>query len=95
MRKTTFPVLLPAFVMAVFSSQATAVDIQAGQAMHDKHCLKCHDTSVYSKDRGNIISLEALRTRVSRCELSQGLKLPADGTENIVQYLNTRFYGFE
>lgn len=95
MRKTTFTVLLPSLVMAVFSSPATAVDIQAGQALHDKHCLKCHDTSVYSRDRGNIISLAALRTRVSRCELSQGLTLPADGTENIVQYLNKSFYGFE
>ena len=95
MRKTTFPVLLPLLAMAMFSSRATAVDIQAGQALHDQHCLKCHDTGVYSKDRGNIISLAALRTRVSRCELSQGLKLPEDATENIVQYLNTRFYGFE
>jgi cytochrome c553 len=95
MRKTTFTVLLSLLVMAVFSARATAVDIQAGRALHDKHCLKCHDTSVYSRDRGNIISLAALRTRVSRCELSQGLKLPADATENIVQYLNKSFYGFE
>ena len=81
--------------MALVSSQAAAADIQAGQALHDEHCLKCHDTSVYSKDRGNIISLAALRSRVSRCELSQGLKLSADDTENIVQYLNQSFYGFE
>ena len=81
--------------MALVSSQATAADIRAGQALHDEHCLKCHDTSVYSKDRGNIISLAALRSRVSRCELSQGLKLSDGDTENIVQYLNQSFYGFE
>ena len=73
---------------------ATAADLKAGQALHDAHCMKCHDSGVYSRDDRRITSLEGLRKQVARCELSLGLTWFDDQRENVVQYLNSTYYKF-
>jgi len=74
---------------------AAAADTAAGKTLHDENCLSCHDTAVYTREKKQVISLEALHKRVTRCELSQGMKVTPEQTENIVQYLNESFYHFE
>jgi cytochrome c553 len=69
-----------------------AADLKAGQALHEAHCLKCHDSSVYTRDNRKVNSLAGLRKQVQRCELSLGLTWYDDEVENVVQYLNGNYY---
>lgn len=74
---------------------ATAADLKAGQALHDAHCMKCHDSGVYTREDRRIASLDGLRKQVARCELSLGLTWFDDQRENVVQYLNNAYYKFQ
>lgn len=76
------------------SFTAGAADLKAGQALHDQHCMKCHDSSVYTRDQRRVSSLDGLRKQVARCELSLGLSWFDDQRENVVQYLNNSYYKF-
>lgn len=75
-----------------FAAGAGAADLKAGQALHDAHCMKCHDSSIYTREDRRVTSLEGLRKQVARCELSLGLTWFDDQRENVVQYLNSTYY---
>lgn len=93
--KRNFPAHLLTILSITAFSPLHAADTAAGKAMHDKNCLACHDTGVYTRENRQIISLDALRKRVTRCELSQGMDVTPEQTEDIVQYLNESFYQFK
>ncbi|HEY9198294.1 MAG TPA: cytochrome c [Gammaproteobacteria bacterium] len=88
----TVNILLFTALTAPFA--ATAADLKAGQTLHDAHCLKCHDSGVYTRKDRRITSLDALRKQVARCELSLGLTWFDDQRDNVVQYLNNSYYKF-
>jgi hypothetical protein len=71
---------------------AQAADLKAGQALHEAHCLSCHDSGVYTRDDRKVNSLAGLRKQVQRCELSLGLTWHDDDVENVVQHLNGTYY---
>jgi mono/diheme cytochrome c family protein len=75
-----------------FSPLAGAADLKAGQALHDEHCLKCHDSGVYTREDRRISSLDGLRKQVKRCELSLGLTWFDEQVEDVVHYLNATYY---
>jgi cytochrome c553 len=83
-----------ALVVLVNVLPATAADTAAGKTLHDEHCLACHDTGVYSREKKRVVSLNALRKQVTRCEISQSMNVTPEQTESIVQYLNESFYHF-
>ena len=85
--------LLLAALAAPFA--ASAADLKAGQALHDAHCMKCHDSGVYTREDRRITSLDGLHKQVARCELSLGLTWFDDQRENVVQYLNGSYYKFQ
>lgn len=79
----------------VLSAATAAADIQRGKALHDENCMKCHGTEVYTRENRRINSLAALRSQVTRCEMSQELRWSDEQAEDVVQYLNETFYKFE
>lgn len=81
--------------IGLLSTPALAADLQAGKALHNEHCMKCHDAGVYQRgDQGRIHSLQGLEKQVRRCELSQGLQWFDDDIANVVNYLNETYYHF-
>ncbi|MFP5506259.1 MAG: c-type cytochrome [Gammaproteobacteria bacterium] len=85
--------IVPALVIGlVFLPQAGAADLKAGQALHDQHCLKCHDSGVYTREDRRVSSLEGLRKQVKRCELSLGLTWFDEQVDDVVHYLNSTYY---
>lgn len=79
---------------AAAAGAAAGADLKAGQALHDRHCLQCHDSSVYTREQRRVTSLDALREQVTRCELSLGLTWFDDQRDSVVQHLNSRYYKF-
>ncbi|WP_297527533.1 c-type cytochrome [Thiohalobacter sp.] len=85
-------VALPILLLAAGPGQA---DPRAGRALHDQHCLKCHDTAVYTRPDRRVKDLAALRKQVQRCELSLGLTWFDQDIDKVVDYLNSNFYRFQ
>lgn len=79
----------------VATSPAVVADAARGKTLHDEHCMKCHDTGVYSRDNRFIKNSEALAKQVQRCQLSAGAQWFDEGVNDVVEYLNTTFYKFE
>ncbi len=91
----TLNILLLASIASFGSTIVQAVDLKAGQSLHDANCQKCHDSSVYSRADRKVTSLDGLRKQVKRCELSLGLTWFDEQTEDVVQYLNSSYYKFK
>lgn len=79
----------------VATSPAVVADAARGKTLHDKHCMKCHDTGVYSRDNRFIKNSEALAKQVQRCQLSAGAQWFDEDVNDVIEYLNTTFYKFE
>jgi len=80
---------------AALAVPAWGADIQAGQALHEQHCLSCHDSSVYTRDDHRVTSLEGLHRQVQRCEQALELRWFDEDIANVADYLNERYYRFK
>ena len=94
MRK--FHLILVAGLCGGFGGMAAvqAADLKAGQALHEQHCLSCHDSGVYTRADRRVTSPEGLRKQVQRCELSLGLSWYDEDVDNVAHYLDQTYYKF-
>ncbi len=92
-----------ALLVATFSlsSLTLAANIENGKKLHEDHCKACHiamtggdGSLLYTRKNRRVNSLDALKNQVRRCESNLELKWFEEDIENVVQYLNTRFYAF-
>jgi len=86
-------VFLASLVM-VISNSALLADTAKGRALHNNHCIACHDTSVYTRKDRKTGSLSALRSQVERCVQVTGVPWTADMKRDLIEYLNTTYYKF-
>ena len=70
-------------------------DSAAGKRLHDANCTGCHDTGVYSRKDRNVKSLAGLEQQLDGCTHALKKEFSASETQNLVKYLNERFYHFE
>lgn len=86
----------PLIFAALLAAGSYAVaDAERGQQLHDEHCMKCHDTAVYTRENRRITNQEALAKQVKRCELNLGLRWFDTDINDVTQYLNQSFYKFK
>lgn len=72
----------------------TASDGSMGQKLHTENCMKCHDTSVYTRENRIVHSYRELKERIRQCELSNDLAWFDEEVEAVANYLNENFYHF-
>lgn len=86
--------LLTGLIVLLSSTQISA-DAERGKTLHDEHCMKCHDTSVYSRSDRFVTDMTALEKQIRRCEQHAGARwFDADITD-VAEYLNQTFYSFK
>lgn len=81
--------------VALLVSVNVSADIQRGQQLHDKHCQKCHDSSVYTRKDRFITDKAALTKQVNRCKLNVGAQWFDKDVADVVDYLNSTYYQFK
>jgi hypothetical protein len=59
--------------------------------LHDANCIRCNNTSIYTRNDRLIHSLDALKKRLGDCSYKE---FSASETQNIIKYLNDQFYQF-
>jgi cytochrome c553 len=82
-------VLLPAAARAALPGNAAE-----GKSLHDIYCTACHDTGVYTRKDRRVRSLDGLKRQLRSCERAAGADLSANEKQDLLKYLNERFYRF-
>lgn len=95
MNKTTL--LLISLTLGAASAQAALLpgDAAQGKALHDKQCVACHDTNVYTRANRRVKSPEALIGQVNGCVHQLDLKLDRGQINDVVKHLDESFYKFK
>jgi len=70
-------------------------DIAEGQRLHQANCTGCHDASVYSRSKRMVGSLDALKHQVEGCGHAAKKDFSAAQLQDLVKYLNDRYYHFQ
>jgi cytochrome c5 len=75
------------------SAELVLGDAAKGKQLHNRDCVACHDSSVYTRpDR--IKSLSGLEQRVQMCSSMLNKGYTEDDQANIVRFLNDSYYKF-
>jgi len=82
------------FLAASTANAALPGDSAKGKTLHQTHCVKCHDTAVYSRSNRNVKSLVSLKEQLGSCSHAAQVLLMDDEQRDIVKYLNEQFYKF-
>ncbi len=68
---------------------------ESAEALHKKHCQRCHDDSIYTRPEPLVLTYSALGQRVRMCDNVAGAHLSERELQSVIDYLNDRFYKFE
>ena len=87
--------LIASLFSIAFAAQAALPGNSAeGKKVHDANCVRCHDSSVYTRKDRHINSLDSLNEQLSTCSHAAQVMLTDDEQRNIVKYLSEQFYKF-
>ena len=82
-------------IALISATQTNAEDNLEGKKLHNQHCLKCHDASVYQRPDRFIKSYEMLNQQIRRCEVPAGVQWSPSEITSVTDYLNSHYYKFE
>lgn len=81
--------LLPLATLA-----AEPPDLERGKALHETHCVLCHDASPYQRTARLAKDYASLRDQVRRWQDNSGLQWSAADIEAVTAHLALTWYGF-
>ncbi len=91
----TFPAIAALLLLGLQAGAAQSADITKGQALHEKKCTSCHDTSQYTRPNRIVHSFGDLHARVEFCDSAANAGFSLDDIDDVVAYLNAHFYQFK
>jgi cytochrome c553 len=92
MRTIIFSLLLLAIDATAAALPGDAVE---GKRLHDASCTGCHDSGVYTRKNHTVRSLEGLKQQFESCSHMAKKEFSTAEAQNVVKYLNDKFYHFE
>lgn len=95
--------LLTLLMLAFFYPQCGVAEgaKSLGQQLVESHCISCHASSyggdgsvIYTRDYPKVRSMPGLKAQVTNCNTMLNLKWFDDEEQQVVLYLNQRYYHF-
>jgi len=87
---------VPVMMFLTVSAQAALPgDGADGKRLHDVNCMGCHDTGIYTRKDHIVRSLDGLKQQLEGCSHMAKNEFSPTETQNIIKYLNDRFYRFQ
>ena len=68
--------------------------VREGKLLYDNHCIVCHDSTVHIREKRRVRSIGDIHYWVRRWSASLELDWSESQIEQVVHYLNRRFYRF-
>ncbi len=66
-----------------------------GELLYNNHCLVCHESIVHIREKRHAENLATLRSAVHRWSKELELKWSPHDIEDVMLYLNLRYYHYE
>ena len=79
---------------AYAAKETDAQAIKHGQEIVQKDCTRCHGDEVYTRTDRRVSSLAALGKQVRRCKDNIGIQLFDEDVNDVIKYLNSKYYKF-
>lgn len=70
-------------------------DAAKGGKLHAESCQGCHDTGVYTRANRRVKTVEGLMAQVEMCNTNLRRGLAKDQRDDLVKFLNERYYKFK
>lgn len=74
--------------------EVSEAQIRAGKEIHDKNCISCHDSSVYTRLERRMNNYPELLAQVRRCDANLATRLFDEEIQQVALYLNQTYYQF-
>ncbi len=74
---------------------ASSADLTRGKALYENHCRHCHESWAHTRVKRKATSLTDLRKRVIGWNAHAGLDWGHEEVDDVLLYLNEKFYHFE
>lgn len=87
-------ILLAACTALLVSGNSVAGDIARGRLLYENHCQACHRSVVHVREDRKALTIELLRDQVRRWSGNAGLVWSNEEIEDVVLYLDSRYYHF-
>ena len=85
-----------AFAAVLFVTLDSHAQVEGrGQLLHDKHCLSCHATRIYTREDRKAAKWEQVREQVDRWQKNVSLGWKDAEIDLVTEYLARRFYHIE
>jgi cytochrome c2 len=78
----------------LFSSSVWSADAENGETLHAENCVKCHDSSAYTRNPRRVNDLQQLGVQVRACKDNLGITWFDDEVDDVILYLNQKYYHF-
>jgi cytochrome c2 len=78
----------------LFSSPVWSADFDNGKTLHEENCVKCHDSSAYTRTQRRVNDLKQLGVQVRACKDNLGITWFDDEVDDVILYLNQQYYHF-
>ena len=79
----------------IFAAPFEKGDPKIGKTLHDKSCVACHGTQVYSRPDRKTKTPAQLAARISGCNANTGAGWFPEEEQHVGAYLNQTFYRFK
>lgn len=93
--KKAFVLMLGFAFVPLHAAPLEKGDPVAGKALHEKSCLACHGSSMYSRADRKIKTPAQLAARISGCNANTGAGWFPEEEQHVGAYLNQNFYCFK
>jgi len=82
--------------LATPAAHATVLgDSAAGQRLHATNCAGCHDDGVYTRKDRKMRSLDDLQAQLQGCSHAAKKDFSTAETQDLLKFLNERYYRFK
>ncbi len=71
-----------------------SADFANGKELHEENCVKCHDSSAYTRNPRRVNDLQQLGVQVRACKDNLGITWFDDEVDDVILYLNQQHYHF-
>jgi mono/diheme cytochrome c family protein len=86
------PIVASMALLGVAAVSAQAGDLERGRALHDTHCLMCHDPGIYSRPDRIANSYLEIRQQVQRWQDNTRLRWTQYDVESVTDWLADKHY---
>jgi mono/diheme cytochrome c family protein len=93
--KSAVVIIFGLALMPVYAAPFDKGDPVAGKALHDKSCMACHGSSVYTRTSRTVKTPAQLTARISGCNANTGAGWFPEDELNVAAYLNQNYYHFK